>query len=87
MRALVVELLAPQFQALLIDVAQTLKLQTDVAMQAFVGPIVLRMSGAASFQINAQGNPPGRKSAQSVHRTHRLAKGLPLSLRIDSGSP
>ena len=49
MGALLVKLLAPQFQAVLIDLAQTLKLQANIAMQAFVGPIVLRMPGAASL--------------------------------------
>src|SRR5262249_43919574 len=47
--ALLVKLLAPQFQAILIDSAQTLELQADIAMQTFVGPIVLRMPGAASL--------------------------------------
>ena len=34
MGALLVKLLAPQFQAILIDSAQSLQLQADIAMQA-----------------------------------------------------
>src|SRR5580704_8640827 len=54
---------------MLIDPAKALQLQADITMQAFVGSIVLRMAGAPSLQINAQGYPPGRKPAQAVHRT------------------
>ena len=68
-RALLVKLLAPQFQAILIDPAQTLEFQTDIAMQAFVSPIVLGMAGPASFQIDAQSDPPSRKPTQPMHRT------------------
>jgi hypothetical protein len=39
-RSLVVKLFAPQIQAVLIALAQTLELQTDIAMQAFVSTIV-----------------------------------------------
>jgi len=39
--------------------AKAFQLQTDVAMQSFVGPVALGMAGPATFQIDAQGYPPG----------------------------
>jgi len=58
-----------QFQTILIDAAQALQFQTDIAMQAFVRSVVLGMPGAASLQIDAQGHPPNREPAEPVHRT------------------
>ena len=66
MGPLLVKLVVPQLQAMLIDPAKTLQLQADIAMQAFVSPIVLRMPQAAALQINAQGHPPGRKPTQPM---------------------
>jgi hypothetical protein len=48
-RSLVVKLFAPQIQAVLIALAQTLELQTDIAMQAFVSTIVLGMTRTPPF--------------------------------------
>jgi hypothetical protein len=69
MGALLIKLLAPQFQTILIDAAQALQFQTDIAMQAFVRSVVLGMPGAASLQNDAQGYPPNREPAEPVHRT------------------
>ena len=54
MGALLVKFLTPQLQAILIDSAQSLQLQADIAMQAFVSPVILRIARAASLQINAK---------------------------------
>ena len=67
MGTLLVKLLAPQFQAILIDSTQTLQFQADITMQALMSPVVLRMAGSASLQINTQSYPPGRQPAQAMH--------------------
>ena len=45
MGALLVKLLAPQLQAMLGDPAQGLELRADIAMQTFMGSVVLGMAG------------------------------------------
>jgi len=67
MGTLLVKLLAPQFQAILIDSTQTLQFQADITMQALMRPVVLGVAGSASLQINTQSYPPGRQPAQAVH--------------------
>jgi hypothetical protein len=79
MGALLVKLLAPQFQAILIDAAQAFQFQTDIAMQAFVRSVVLGMPGAASLQIDAQGYPPSREPAQAVYRVTYVLNLYPYS--------
>ena len=67
--AFLVELFPPQIQDGLISRVR-LQFQPDVPMQALMPAIVLRMTGPAPFQINAQGHPPGRQPAQTQQRLH-----------------
>jgi len=63
MGALLIKLLAPQFQTILIDAAQALQFQTDIATQAFVRSVVLGMPGAALAPNRCPARPPTKPRA------------------------
>ena len=63
MRPLIIEALPPQIQSCLIGLATCFQLPADVTVKSLMGPIVLRMSRPAPFQIDPQRHPPNRKPA------------------------